>query len=342
MVSKLVVYGFPSRYGGAGNELLHQITVWLKLGIQLHIIPANTRYRGDKLKDKLLAQGITIEAENDISCIEPGDPVIGFCDDGFLDNIERIHTRSENTIYVNCMTWLFKREKRAMRDGRIRMFLYQNDSVRQQNMPVLRALNSNPRVRFHTFKPYFDAHQFPWVPERDPESTGVGRISRQDPDKFSAWTLHIYEYMVSPKPKAGLFLGFDKRSEAKIGKPPAWIRTAHDHRSVSQQEFYRHCGIVLQPMDTTENWPRVGFEAMSSGSVLVVDKRGGWQQMIEHGKTGWLCSNPREFIYYASKMAFEPELRDRIAAAARERCRELCSLESSLASWQEVFAELDS
>ncbi len=26
---------------------------------------------------------------------------------------------------------------------------------------------------------------------------------------------------------------------------------------------------------------------MASGSVLVVDNRGGWRQMVEHGKTGW-------------------------------------------------------
>lgn len=81
--------------------------------------------------------------------------------------------------------------------------------------------------------------------------------------------------------------------------------------------LYKHCQIVLQPTDTTENWPRVGFESMASGSVLVVDNRGGWRQMVEHGKTGWLCDHERDFIYYASKMAYEPNLRSDMAHAAR-------------------------
>ena len=84
-----------------------------------------------------------------------------------------------------------------------------------------------------------------------------------------------------------IFLGFDYRAEQKIGRPFDWIRTARDQRELSQQDFYKHCEIVLQPTDTTENWPRVGFEAMASGSVLIVDNRGGWQQMIKHGETGF-------------------------------------------------------
>ncbi|MFR4436146.1 MAG: hypothetical protein ACLT8C_00075 [Akkermansia muciniphila] len=30
--------------------------------------------------------------------------------------------------------------------------------------------------------------------------------------------------------------------------------------------------------------------------------------MVEHGKTGLPCGSERDFIYYASKMAYEPNL----------------------------------
>ncbi|MDB6024284.1 MAG: hypothetical protein JWM68_507, partial [Verrucomicrobiales bacterium] len=194
--------------------------------------------------------------------------------------------------------------------------------------------------RFITFKPYFDMAKFPFIRERASEHFGCGRISRQDADKFARNTLHIYEYFVSPKWKQGLFLGFDHRSEQKIGKPFDWIRTARDHSELSQQDFYRHCEIILQPTDTTENWPRVGFEAMSSGSVLLVDNRGGWRQQIEHGKSGWLCDHERDFIYYASKMAYEPNQRDEMAEAAKTRAVELGGLQASIASWEYVFEEM--
>jgi hypothetical protein len=62
--------------------------------------------------------------------------------------------------------------------------------------------------------------------------------------------------------------------------------------------------------------------------------------MVEHGKTGWLCNNERDFIYHASKMAYEPNLRDDMAEAARERGQLLGGLEQSCASWAEVFEEM--
>lgn len=235
------------------------------------------------------------------------------------------------------MTWLFGREKEAMRRGDISLFLYQNSNVMGNVMPRLRALNPDPAIRFMTFRPYFDAADFPFVAGRSTDWFGAGHISRQDEDKFSKDTWHIYEHFASPVRKKGTFLGFDRRSEAKTGRPPDWVETFHDQKSLSQQEFYRRCHIVLQPTDTTENWPRVGFEAMASGSVLIVDRRGGWEQMVEHGKTGWLCECPGDFITYATKMAWEPHYREDMAAAARERGMTLGGKEASMESWREVF-----
>lgn len=94
---------------------------------------------------------------------------------------------------------------------------------------------------------------------------------------------------------------------------------------------------MLQATDTTENWPRIGFEAMASGSVLIVDRRGGWEQMVDHGKTGWLCERPGDFIAYASKMAWEPHFWEDMAAAARERGLSLGGMDASTESWKEVF-----
>jgi glycosyltransferase involved in cell wall biosynthesis len=135
-------------------------------------------------------------------------------------------------------------------------------------------------------------------------------------------------------------LGFDHRSEGKIGKPYWWITTYTDQNQCSQQEFYKKCDIILQPMETTENWPRMGFEAMSSGSLLIVDNRGGWKKLVKHGVTGWLCNTQQEFIYYASRMAFEPALRLKMARAARKWGEQLGSLERSMKSWKKVFEQV--
>ena len=336
-MDSLYIIGFPSLYGGAGAELYHQIKVWRHMCVDIHLIPTQKNVHRAELYPEMVGQGVTVHEGYDWSAIPEGAPVISFCNEEFLAALPEIRKRTRKTVFVNCMTWLFGREKEAMKRGDISLFLYQNDQVRESVMPRLRALNADPSIRFMTFKPYFDTTDFPFIVQRSTDWFGAGHISRQDEDKFSKDTWHIYEHFASPVRKRGTFLGFDQRSEAKTGSPPDWVDTFHDQRSLSQQEFYQRCHIVLQPTDTTENWPRVGFEAMASGSVLIVDKRGGWEQMVEHGKTGWLCESPGDFITYATKMAWEPHYREDMASAARERGMALGGLEASRESWQGVF-----
>lgn len=337
MSPPIYVYGFPGLYGGAATELHHQIPIWQHLGVTVHLIPATSGYLREPLYPEMLASGVVVHGHDEFSAITRDAPVLGFCSAGFLDKLDAIRAHSTNTVFVNCMTWLFEREKQRMAEGKIRTFLYQNDDVRMKNAAILNALNRSARANFLSFLPYFDADRFEFVEQRSEEHFGCGRISRQDADKFSNRTLHIYEYFVAPRPKRGLFLGFDGRSEQKIGKPHSWIRTARNQHECSVKDFYRHCEIVLQPTDTTENWPRVGFEAMASGSVLIVDNRGGWRRLIEHGVTGWLCDHERDFIYYASKMAYEPELRRDMARLAAERGLSLGGVDPSAESWRRVF-----
>jgi hypothetical protein len=339
-VQRLFVNGFPGLYGGAATELHHQILAWRSMDLEVHIIAGDAGYPNEPLYPEMLQLGVKIHPPGAWDVLQPGDPILGFCNGEFLNALPEIREHTRRTVFINCMTWLFDREKERMAQDMIAMFLYQNEAVRQNHKAQLQQINPASAARFLTFKPYFDTAKFPFTAQRPTSFFGCGRISRQDADKFSKNTLHIYEYFVAPVFKRGLFLGFDQRSQGKIGKPYDWIRTARDQTEVSQQEFYKHCDIILQPTDTTENWPRIGFEAMSSGSVLIVDNRGGWRQMIEHGKTGWLCNHERDFIYYASKMAYEPDLRHEIAAAARERGQLLGGLPASIASWEAVLDEL--
>jgi hypothetical protein len=76
---------------------------------------------------------------------------------------------------------------------------------------------------------------------------------------------------------------------------------------------------------------------MASGSILIVDNRGGWRRQVKHGVTGWLCNHDRDFIYYASKMAYEPHLRREMAHRAKYRVEQLAGAAVSQQSWTDVF-----
>lgn len=341
MLKRIFVFGFPGRYGGAPTEMHHQILLWLGMGVEVHLIPA-WNPEGEELYLDMKDRGVVIHEPLEWSALRPEDSILGFCCQLFLFYLPDIRQYTLRTVFLNCMTWLFGEEKRAMRDGEIALFLFQNEMVKRDLQPQLQKLNSGAATQFMAFHPYFHEVGFPFHEKRNREFFTCGHISRMDEEKYAKETLAIYEAVRSLLPKKGIFLGYGKLVEEKIGSPPGWIRTAKSHYELPVAEFYRECDVVLQPSDLTENWPRVGFEAMASGCVLIVDNRGGWRQMVEHGKTGWLCDSAEDFIKYASLMAQEPEMRMEMAGAARERGRLLAGEETARKSWEAVFEEISS
>lgn len=332
---RLFIYGFPGLYGGAGTELHHQFFIWSQLNIKLHVIP-NWNPINEPLYD-FVKSIATIEQPNDFSNVTQDDAVISFCSKFFLDTIDSIYEKTKKTIFVNCMTWLFEKEIEAHKRKKISFSLYQRFGVQRHHQISLRPTGT--KCEFMTFVPYFhaDNHKFTF---HDEDISYLGRISRSDADKFSSHAMHIWEYIVSPKRKVGLILGWKPEIEKKIGKIPSWVRTYTNHNEYPVNTFYNTANIIVQSTDTNENLPRIGFEAMHSGCPLVVDNRGGWKYMIDHKKNGFLCNNEREFIYYGSKLLFEPNLRFDIAQAAKEKAIMLSGFDISKESWEQIFEKI--
>ncbi|KAA3284227.1 hypothetical protein F1974_10555, partial [Akkermansia sp. BIOML-A11] len=170
----LYIVGFPSLYGGAGAELYHQVRAWETLGVVLHFIPTQKNVRKAALYGEMTERGHVIHDAYDWAAIPEDAPVISFCNEDFLTALPEIRRRTRRTVFVNCMTWLFGKEKEAMSRGDIALFLYQNDKVRQSMAPRLRAINDDPAISFITFRPYFDSSAFPYVADRASDWFGAG------------------------------------------------------------------------------------------------------------------------------------------------------------------------
>ena len=148
MIHSLYIVGFPSLYGGAGAELYHQIKVWRQMGMEMHLIPTQKNAYCAGLYPEMMNLGVTVHEGYDWEAIPAGAPVISFCNEEFLAALPKIRKRTRRTVFVNCMTWLFGREKEAMKRGDISLFLYQNSNVMGNVIPRLRALNPDPAIRF--------------------------------------------------------------------------------------------------------------------------------------------------------------------------------------------------
>lgn len=335
-MNELCVIGFPSRLGGADTELDHQIRIWQALGIRVHLIhtaPLDDNLRSMRMEER----GCVVHAPCDWDACR-GRHVISYCNGEFLKNLPAIRKQAKTTTFVNCMTWLFDQEREGHREGLIDCFLYQTDHAREKVQDELKSIN--PDFRWQKVRPYFHLDDFPYYAERQQDKFRFARISREDATKFHQSQLWVYETMVAPVLKEGVMLGVNDSIRAKIGNEPNWIK-AYPAGHASVHNVYRHAHCLIQMADTYENLPRVGFEAMASGCLLIVDDRGGWRELVLHGQTGFLCKDQREFVYYASRAAFERQERQQMAANAREWLEQEWGKEKALQQWGAFFEFLE-
>lgn len=64
------------------------------------------------------------------------------------------------------------------------------------------------------------------------------------------------------------------------------------------------------------------LEAAASGTPTVALRVGGLPEAVAHGRTGFIADTREELTEYAKRLVREPELRERMGAAALERARE--------------------
>lgn len=338
-IGRICVTSCPSTYGGADTELLMQMMLWVKMGIEVHMIH-NAPYSSTAkpILDDLRGRGVIIHKEQDYKKID-GMPAISYCSKAALINLDKIRKYTDTFIFVNCMTWLFEKEKERVKEGLITHELYQRREVHENLLPQLRLINKD--VKGAVVKPYFDASKFPFNENRNFKDFTIGRISREDANKYRKDTLQIMEAMTSPKMKKGIFLGVGAKTEKKIGKAPSWISYIKAG-GITANKLYDSVNVIMQPCDQnhTENLPRISFEAMASGVLLVVDNKGGFKDQVVNGETGWLVGPDfREWVYKGSRVAFEDAERIRMARAARDYLNDNWGSDACIYEWTEYFKD---
>jgi len=355
MIKEICIIGHPSFCGGADTELYDQIKCWHKMGIKIFICHTGPIYGQAKklqpiLIEKYGCKYLTPRHWNQTR----GMHCISFCNGEFLNNLSHIKRFAKTTTFVNCMTWNFKKEIDCQSQGLIDFHLYQSDHGMDLVSKGLKKFKDYNPLRFD---PYFDPAPFPYHDNRPNDHFRFGRISRADIVKYSGNQLDIYDYFKSPVPKSGLMLGWSPMISQKIrlkkdklqtkihnGKPTYFYNDYLQllkEAVVSQQDFYKFCDVLILAADTFENLPRVGFECMASGTVMVVDNRGGWQLQVEDGVTGYLCNGPKEFIEKSSYLANNPEHKEQLRGSASLKLEREWGIENSMKSWDKVFSELE-
>jgi len=349
MIKELCVIGHPSYCGGADTELFDQIRLWHKMGIKVFICHTGP------ICGPLVGFKKALQEEYGCTYMRPrqwnevkGFHCISFCNGQFLRNLRHIKKYARTTTFVNCMTWNFKDEIKMQERGYIDFHLYQTDHGLDKVSKFLKHLKPYRPLRFD---PYFDTTRFPYIDNRSNDHFRFGRMSREDATKFAADQFEIFDRLDAPVLKSGLVMGWGHNPKEKLkiesrqlsdidGKMfyKSYVQLLKEGK-VTQQEFYKFSDVFLMSSDTFENLPRVGFEAMASGSILVVNNRGGWQLQVNDGATGYLCDTTEDFIRNSSFLAHNPGQKEEIRRSARHKLETEWGEEKAARSWENIFNE---
>ena len=152
----------------------------------------------------------------------------------------------------------------------------------------------------------------------------VGRLSRADPVKHHSDDPALYRRLVEHGCRVKI-----------MGAPPAFEAELFDLGSVTLlPAFSEQAHLFLQGLDcffyriseeTAEPWGRIVPEAMACGLPVVCHNRGGYVEIIDHGRNGFLFDTQQEALEILLRLKEDRALRESIGKAARETVEEFFS-----------------
>jgi hypothetical protein len=314
--AEIWVAGFPSYYGGADTELDHLLDLLRANGVSVNFVPM---FGADEnMTRSVLERGCSIQAYHPEVFRER--TVVSFCNGHFLARLPEIVAagRPASVIWFNCMTHLFEDEKRAHAMGWIDYFGFGSNYQQLCLAPELEQIRP---FRTFDYRPYFNVDRIVWKYREWDGTYRVGRISRDDGDKFAADTWRIFDRVLVPRQlkKKVYVLGYGPNAAQKIGAAPAgldWRTWAGNE--IPATEFYRTIDTMIHRTGgSRESYCRVLIEAYAHGVVPIVENDFAFPELLVQGETGFMTSDSDEMSYYASMLAMQPERHRRMAENGR-------------------------
>lgn len=248
-----------------------------------------------------------------------GKVVASWCNGSFLEKLPKIMEsgKPESVVWSNTMTWLFPLEIKAQQSGWIDHHCYVSKFQQGYIQDQLTEKSGRVVVPLDGYRPYFEVSD-EFKLERNPDYFCVGRLSRNDPNKFAKDMWKMFDDILSPNPKKVFIQAWSPQVQNRVGNPPAgldWMTTGPNEIKV--REFYHmlHC-ILHKTGGSRESYCRIVPECYAHGTVMIAENDFAFPELIIDGHTGFLCDSTEEMSFRASEMAAYPKERNRIAKNA--------------------------
>jgi glycosyltransferase involved in cell wall biosynthesis len=248
--------------------------------------------------------------------------------------VKEHNDRPAYIVYSDCMYCATDDEISWQKEGLIDEFFFQTQRLSDACGPTI-SRRSQKAVTYHKGYRAFINVNSGYMPLRfsvdRPEDTfTVAKVCRDDPDKWHSETCRMWCGINAPgttKVEVEVF-GWGEKAAEKIGDPTdpnnKWHGqinaklNGHVHDPKEMADLYSRAHVLLHVADYTweEAMSRAFLEAIAAGVVIITDNRGGAQDLIRDGETGFLVDTPDEASFRASQLAFDPKLRRAVAGQA--------------------------
>jgi hypothetical protein len=326
-------FGIVHQSGGCGPELLGAINLLRRLNVPVRCIAERWDIEANSGAARWLVERGVHVVEYRPGMFEKCPLLVSFGEDKCFDYMRAHSDRPQWMMWSGCMADATEADARAIEDGLVDEYIFQTEQNAARCGGQL-ARSTGKKIPYRKgYVPFIDpqCELFPFgeAGTRDDRQFVVGRATRDDEAKWheDSWRMYGSVYAPVSREVQVRVIGWGDNAQAKVGNPcdptSRWngflnvSLTSHVYDPVALATFFGEAHTLLHYYPFVENHPFAVIQAMLCGVVPIGADEGGFQVLVGHGKTGFLANSADEASYYASKLAFEPKLRDTMGAEAR-------------------------
>ncbi len=178
-----------------------------------------------------------------------------------------------------------------------------------------------------------------------PEKPVIFCAGRLAPMKDQLALIKAFEQVVQQRPDAELWIAGEGPLHARLSAAGSRL-PAGSFRLLSPQSdigaLLRQCAVFALSSCKGEGMPNVVLEAMACGRPVVATAIDGLDEVVEDGRTGLLVPsrNSRLLADAILKLLDDRNLAARMGDAGRKRVMQCFSMETMIAAYEELFAQL--
>ena len=254
------------------------------------------------------------------------------------NRIEYIKDSGLKLLWSNDMMWHTPEEILAIKKNMIEVVLY--TSAFHRSVLHKEVASANPTQKTFVIENYFDADTWPLLERKDRGFTTFGKVSRDEPMKFSENFPIFYDQITDGLKCEYSILGWSDKVASKY----KWYNFEDKWRlyaanAMATIEWFADLDVFLYNCNHKfiENQSRAIIESQLTGAPNIAPNKWNFPNIIQHEETGFVWNNLDEAKEQA-KILSDYDTRTKMGRLASQHCRDKwCNKVAAISKWSTLL-----